>query len=173
MQKRREDILMKKVIVGLGGVIFFTFCSAQIAQSDEWTDLKQQLESMQEEKQALEIKIGEVQKRMQVLETGNSVNDEELKKCAADNALEIGAGHCFVVILRNAYPINVLNAIKDIQEVCSIYCASANPVEIIAAETQQGRGIMGVIDGSRPKGIESADGIKWRKSFLRKIGYKV
>lgn len=100
-------------------------------------------------------------------------NDEELKKCASENALSIGAGHCFVIVLKNAYPINILNAIKNIQEVCTIFCASANPVEIILAETEQGRGVMGVIDGSKPKGIEGQDGIKWRKEFLRKIGYKI
>lgn len=100
-------------------------------------------------------------------------NDEELKRCASENALNIGAGHCFVVVLRNAYPINVLNAVKNIQEVCGIFCASANPVEVVLAETEQGRGVIGVIDGSRPKGIEAEDGIKWRKSFLRKIGYKL
>lgn len=100
-------------------------------------------------------------------------NDEELKKCASENALNIGAGHCFVIVLKNAYPINVLNAIKNIQEVCTIFCASANPVEVILAETEQGRGILGVVDGSRPKGIEGKDGIKWRKDFLRKIGYKL
>ncbi|MFA4843102.1 MAG: adenosine-specific kinase [Candidatus Omnitrophota bacterium] len=100
-------------------------------------------------------------------------NDEELKKCAAENALSIGAGHCFVIIIKNAYPINILNAIKNIQEVCNIYCATANPVEVILVESQQGRGIIGVIDGSQPKGIEGPDGIKWRKEFLRKIGYKI
>jgi adenosine/AMP kinase len=100
-------------------------------------------------------------------------NDEGLKKCAAQNALDIGAGHCFVVIIKNAYPINILNAIKNIQEVCNIYCATANPVEVLLAETGQGRGVMGVIDGSAPKGIEGQDGIKWRKEFLRKIGYKL
>ena len=100
-------------------------------------------------------------------------NNEGLKKYAAENALNVGAGHCFVIILRNAYPINVLNAIKNVQEVCNIFCASANPIEVVVSETSQGRGIMGVIDGSRPKGIETADGIKWRKDLLRKIGYKV
>lgn len=100
-------------------------------------------------------------------------NDEELKKCAAQNALNIGAGHCFVIIIKNAYPINILNAVKNIQEVCSIYCATANPVEVVLAESQQGRGVIGVIDGARPKGIEGPDGIKWRKEFLIKIGYKL
>lgn len=100
-------------------------------------------------------------------------NDDELSRCAGDNALKVGAGHSFVIILKNAFPINVLNAIKNVQEVCTIYCATANPVEVIVAETQQGNGIMGVIDGSAPKGIEAEDGIKWRKEFLRKIGYKL
>jgi adenosine/AMP kinase len=100
-------------------------------------------------------------------------NDEELKKLAADTALEIGAGHSFIVFLRNAYPINVLNAIKNIPEVCNIYCATANPVEVVIAETETGRGILGVIDGLRPKGIENDSDKAWRKEFLRKIGYKL
>ncbi|MEI6631026.1 MAG: adenosine-specific kinase [bacterium] len=100
-------------------------------------------------------------------------NDPELKKLAEDNALAIAAGHSFIICLREAYPINVLNAVKSISEVCNIYCASANPVEVIVAETKQGRGIMGVIDGASPKGIESAEDIDWRHQLLRKIGYKL
>jgi adenosine/AMP kinase len=100
-------------------------------------------------------------------------NDPELKKIAQDNALEIGAGHSFLVFIKNAYPINVLNAIKAIPEVCTVYCASANPVEVIVVETDTGRGILGVVDGLRPKGIESSEDIAWRKEFLRKIGYKL
>jgi uncharacterized protein len=100
-------------------------------------------------------------------------NDEELKRCASGNALKIAAGHSFVIVIKNAYPINILNAIKNVQEVCNIFCASANPIEVVVAESEQGRGILGVIDGSRPKGIEKEDGIKWRKGFLRKIGYKL
>lgn len=100
-------------------------------------------------------------------------SDPELKKLAEDNALEIGAGHSFIIFLRNAYPINVLNALKAIPEVCNIYCASANPVEVIIAETDTGRGILGVIDGAKPKGIESSQDLAWRKEFLRKIGYKL
>jgi len=100
-------------------------------------------------------------------------NDSELKKLAQDYALEIGAGHSFLVFIKNAYPINVLNAIKNIPEVCTIYCASANPVEVIMAETDMGRGILGVIDGLKPKGIETGTDITWRKEFLRKIGYKL
>ena len=100
-------------------------------------------------------------------------NDPELKKIAQENAFEIGAGHSFVIFIKNAYPINVLNALKAIPEVCTIFCASANPVEVILAETDMGRGILGVIDGSRPKGIESQEDIVWRKEFLRKIGYKL
>lgn len=100
-------------------------------------------------------------------------NEPGLKKLAEENALEIGAGHSFIVLLRNAYPINVLNAIKAIPEVCRIYCASANPVEVVIGETEMGRGILGVIDGLKPKGIENAEDIAWRKDFLRKIGYKL
>jgi adenosine/AMP kinase len=101
-------------------------------------------------------------------------NDPELKKLASENALEIGAGHSFIVFLKNAYPINVLNAIKNIPEVCTIYCASANPVQVIVAESEDGsRGILGVIDGAKPQGIESEADIAWRKELLRKIGYKL
>jgi len=100
-------------------------------------------------------------------------NDPDLKKLAQENALEIGAGHSFLIFLKNAYPINVLNAIKAIPEVCTIYCASANPIEIIIVETDNGRGILGVVDGLKPKGIESNEDITWRKEFLRKIGYKL
>ena len=100
-------------------------------------------------------------------------NDPELKKLACENCLRIGAGHSFIIFIRNAYPVNVLNAIKNTPEVCSIYCASANPVEVIVAETEGGRGILGVIDGAKPKGIESDTDIAWRKDLLRKIGYKL
>jgi uncharacterized protein len=99
-------------------------------------------------------------------------NNEELKALARDNALAIGAGHSFILFLRDCYPINVLNAIKNIQEVCTIYCATANPAEVIIAESAQGRGIMGVIDGEKPKGVEGPDGVAWRTGLLRKFGYK-
>ncbi len=100
-------------------------------------------------------------------------NDEDLKKMAETMSMEIGAGHTFVVVMKDAFPINVLNAIKMCQEVCSIYCATANPVEVIIAETDQGRGIMGVIDGFTPKGVEKEDGVAWRKDLLRKFKYKL
>jgi len=100
-------------------------------------------------------------------------NDEDLKKLASQTALEIAAGHFFVIYIKNAYPINVLDAIKQCREVCSIFCATANPVEVIIAETEQGKGILGVVDGFSSKGIESEKGIKERKKFLRKIGYKL
>ena len=99
--------------------------------------------------------------------------DESLKKLAAQNALKIGCGHSFLVFLDGAYPINVLNAIKNVPEVCSIFCATANPVEVIVIETQLGRGIIGVVDGKTPCGIEEESDIRWRKDFLRKIGYKL
>jgi len=98
--------------------------------------------------------------------------DEEMRKLAAENALAIGAGHSFLVLLKNAYPIHVLKAVERVQEVCNIFCATANPVEVVIAESKQGRGILGVIDGEKPKGIEDASGIAWRKDLLRKIGYK-
>lgn len=100
-------------------------------------------------------------------------NDQELKELASSNALEIGAGHSFIILLKNSYPINVLNAIKNIPEVCNIYCATANPIEVIIMETDTGRGILGVIDGLKPKGIENKEDITWRREFLRKIGYKL
>ncbi len=100
-------------------------------------------------------------------------NDEALREGAVGNAQAVGAGHFFVVILRDAYPINVLNAIKQCQEVCTIYCASANPIEVIVAVTPQGRGVMGVVDGLPPKGVETAGDVAARKDFLRKIGYKL
>jgi uncharacterized protein len=103
-------------------------------------------------------------------------NDDALKECAMRNALKMGAGHTFIVILKDAFPINVLNAVKMCQEVCSIYCATANPVEVILAQSEQGRGILGVIDGSSPKGVEKEDalsGVAWRKDLLRKFKYKL
>ena len=99
-------------------------------------------------------------------------NDDKLKQIAAKNASNIGAGHSFIIIMKGGFPINILNALKNVPEVCSIYCATANPVEVIVAETPQGRGIMGVVDGFSPKGIEDNEGVKWRKELLRKIGYK-
>lgn len=102
-----------------------------------------------------------------------SGTDEELVELAKQNAMELGAGHCFLVLLRNAFPINVLNAIKQVPEVCHIYCATANPVEVVLAQTEQGRGILGVIDGLRTKGIETEEDVAKRKAFLRNIGYKL
>ncbi len=100
-------------------------------------------------------------------------NDQELKKLAEDNALDIGCGHSFIIFLAQAFPLNVLNAVKAVPEVCTIYCATANPVEVIVADTGSGRGIMGVVDGAKPKGIETQEDIAWRKELLRKIGYKL
>ena len=100
-------------------------------------------------------------------------NDPELKEYAKKNAFAIGSGHSFIIFLKDAYPINVLNAIKMVPEVCTIHCATANPVEVIIAETEQGRGILGVVDGLRSKGIETQSDVEERKRFLRKIGYKL
>jgi adenosine/AMP kinase len=99
-------------------------------------------------------------------------NDETLKALAVRNAQAIGAGHTFVIVLKEGYPINVLNRIKDVPEVCSIFCATANPVEVIVAQSAQGRGVLGVIDGSSPKGVEGPADAEWRHGLLRKIGYK-
>lgn len=99
-------------------------------------------------------------------------NDDALKKLAEKNALLIGAGHSFILFLGNCYPINVLSTIRNVQEVCTIYCATANPVEVIIAESLSGRGIMGVIDGSSPKGVESPEDVRKRIDLMRKFGYK-
>ena len=100
-------------------------------------------------------------------------NDEELKISVAHQALELGCGHCFIIFLKNAYPINVLDKIKQVPEVCSIHAATANPLEVLVAQTEQGRGILGVIDGSKSKEIETEKDVKARKDFLRKVGYKL
>ena len=99
-------------------------------------------------------------------------NDDALKSAAIRNAQALAAGHTFVLIVQNAYPINILPALRNLPEVCSIFCATANPVEIIIARSEQGRGVMGVIDGSSPKGIEAESDVAWRHELLRKIGYK-
>src|SRR3990170_7440384 len=100
-------------------------------------------------------------------------NDSDLKEIAIRNASNIAAGHTFVILIKEAFPVNVLNSIKTCPEVCSVFCATANPVQVIVAETEQGRGIMGVIDGYRPKGVETEKDVQNRKQFLRKIGYKL
>ena len=100
-------------------------------------------------------------------------NDSSLRESAIQNALNIGAGHAFVILMKEAFPVNVLNAIKACLEVCSVFCATANPVQVIVAETEQGRGILGVIDGYSPKGVEDEKEIQNRRQFLRKIGYKL
>jgi len=100
-------------------------------------------------------------------------NDEKLTELARKNALKLGTGHAFIIFMENGFPINVLNNIKMVPEVCGIYCATANPVEVIVAKTALGRGIMGVIDGNPPKAIEGPDDVNTRYSFLRKIGYKL
>ena len=100
-------------------------------------------------------------------------NDPELKNTAATTALNLASGHSFIIFIKGAYPLNVLNAIKNVPEVCQLYCATANPVEVILAETEQGRGILGVIDGYKSKGIETEKDADERKRLLRKIGYKL
>ena len=102
-----------------------------------------------------------------------SGTDEDMVALAQKNAMNISAGHSFILFLGDDfYPINVLNALKMVPEVCQIFCATANPTEVLVAETDQGRGILGVIDGQKPLGIEDEEGIAWRKKFLRQIGYK-
>ena len=100
-------------------------------------------------------------------------NDSELKDLASKNAFALSAGHSFIIFMRNAYPINVLDKVKAIPEVCNIFLATANPFQVILAETEQGRGILGVVDGYASKGIETEKDVRERKEFLRKIGYKL
>ena len=102
-----------------------------------------------------------------------SGNDPRLIELAKKNALSLAAGHCFIIFIENGYPVNILNAVKNVPEVCRIFCATANPVEVIIAETENGRGILGVIDGVKTKGLESDEDIRFRKDLLRKIGYKL
>lgn len=100
-------------------------------------------------------------------------NDDELRRAAIANAEAIGAGHTFVLLIRQAYPINLLSRVRDCFEVCSIYCATANPVEVLVMQTKLGRSVIGVVDGSSPKGVESEEDAKRRHEFVRKIGYKL
>jgi len=100
-------------------------------------------------------------------------NDSELRALASKYALEVGCGHSFIIFMRNAYPINVLDKIKHVPEVCTIHAATANPLEVIIAETEQGRGILGVVDGFKSKAIETEEDVKARRELLRKIGYKL
>jgi adenosine/AMP kinase len=104
--------------------------------------------------------------------TRSEGNDQGLREVAVRNAQSLGAGHTFVLVIQNAFPINVLNAIRNVPEVCSIFCATANPVEVILARSEQGQGVLGVIDGSSPKGVERESDIAWRHDLLRQIGYK-
>ncbi len=99
-------------------------------------------------------------------------NNDEMKQAAIANAQAVGAGHTFFIFLRKAFPINLLPRIKEVPEVANIFCATANPVEVIVAESAQGRGVLGVIDGGSPLGVEDEKGVEWRHSLLRKIGYK-
>jgi len=104
--------------------------------------------------------------------TRSEGNDQALRDCAVRNAQALAAGHTFVLVMQNAYPINVLHVIRNVPEVCSIFCATANPAQIIIAESEQGRGVLGVIDGSSPNGVEGDADVAWRHDLLRKIGYK-
>ena len=104
--------------------------------------------------------------------TRSDGNDDELRNAAIRNAQALAAGHVFVVLIRNAFPINLLNAVRHVPEVCNIFCATANPVEVVVVRSEQGGGIMGVIDGGAPLGVEGPDDVMARQLFLRKIGYK-
>lgn len=100
-------------------------------------------------------------------------NDPALKEAAMKTSFSLAAGHTFVIFIKDAFPINILNAVKLCQEVCGIFCATANPVEVVLAQSEQGRGVLGVIDGSSPKGMEDEEGIAWRKDILRTFKYKL
>jgi adenosine/AMP kinase len=102
-----------------------------------------------------------------------SGNDDEMIALARSNAQAIAAGHSFIMFMRNAFPVNLLNAVKSVPEVCRVFCATANDVEVVVAESGNGRGILGVIDGEKPKGIEQEKDVAWRHDLLRKIGYKL
>lgn len=99
-------------------------------------------------------------------------NDETLQEIARRNANNVGAGHTFFIFMENAFPVNILNAVKMVPEVCRVYCATANPTQVLIGETEQGRAVLGVVDGFMPKGIEKDEDIAWRKDLLRKLGYK-
>jgi uncharacterized protein len=99
-------------------------------------------------------------------------NEKHLIESAIRNAQALAAGHVFVLMLQNAYPVNLLNALRNVPEICNIFCATANPVEVVLAQGSQGRGVLGVIDGSSPKGVEGEEDVAWRHNLLRKIGYK-
>ncbi len=102
-----------------------------------------------------------------------SGNDDDMISLARENALALSAGHVFVIFMREGFPINILNQIKMVPEVCRIFCATANPVEVILAESEQGRGVLGVIDGMASRGVEGPEDVEWRRNFLRQIGYKL
>jgi uncharacterized protein len=104
--------------------------------------------------------------------TRSEGNDQALRETAVRNAQALGSGHTFVLVLQNAYPINLLSAIRNVPEVCTIFCATANPVEIVVARSEQGQGVLGVIDGSSPQGVEGPTDVASRHDLLRKIGYK-
>jgi adenosine/AMP kinase len=100
-------------------------------------------------------------------------NDDALKDLAMKTTYRVGAGHTFIIFIKEAFPINMLNAVKMCQEVCNVFCATANAVQVVLAQSEQGRGVLGVIDGSSPKGMEKEDGVAWRKDLLRKFKYKL
>lgn len=99
-------------------------------------------------------------------------NDEKLMEIAKTNAANIAAGHTFFIFMQNGFPVNILNAVKAVPEVCRVYCATANPAQVILGETEQGRAVLGIIDGFSPKGMEAEADVKWRKNLLRELGYK-
>lgn len=146
-------------------------CNLVLGQSHFIKTVEDLYETLVEASPSLQFGIGfcESSGKCLVRSTGNDV---ELKQAAEKAALALSCGHVFIIFLRGGFPINVLNRIKNISEVCSIYAATANPLEVVIAETEQGRGILGVIDGLKTKGVETEQDMAERKQFLRKIGYK-
>lgn len=146
-------------------------CNLILGQSHFIKTVEDLYETLIESSTTIRFGIGFCESSMKCL-VRSAGNDPELKKAAIDAALALSAGHSFIIFLRQGFPINILNRIKNVSEVCNIYAATANPLEVIIVETEQGRGILGVVDGLKTKGIETEEDVKERKELLRKLGYK-
>ncbi|MEM2908782.1 MAG: adenosine-specific kinase [Candidatus Bilamarchaeaceae archaeon] len=146
-------------------------CNVILGQTHFIKSVEDLYEALAESSSALRFGIGFCESSGKCLVRSEG-NDDELIAHAEREALKLGCGHSFIIFIRGGYPISVLNRIKNVSEVCNIYAATANPLQVVVAETESGRGVLGVIDGSRPVDIEKEEDKKWRKEFLRKIGYK-
>jgi len=146
-------------------------CNLILGQSHFIKTVEDLYETLAEASPSLRFGIGFCESSGKCL-VRSAGNDSELKEAAEKAALALSCGHVFIIFLRGGFPVNVLNRIKSLSEVCCVYCATANPLEVVIAETEQGRGILGVIDGLKTKGIETEQDVTERKQFLRKIGYK-